>query len=401
MRPILGTVIVFVVFVASLIALSCGDSSMAAELTHHAKPNSPFSFAVTVQRGDLAYTRQILAIDADQGDFGAGVLMEKLGMVAALRDATLSDVVRLNVFLADDSDKLRAAAEKMVTDLWPAGKTPAVTFIPGRLPGDVPLACDAVIALDQETDEVLPINEDAANLRFKIDAFVAPASRDIIYASGRAFKGETYEQSVPITIKALLNDFVFPQGATVNDILQVRAYVGDLDHWAEAERLIEKALGADVSPPIVFIEWAKTDSVEIEFITSAPQKAKTTETVSFQTPKTLKTSPVFSRIALLHSDRVTFMSGIVGTTNESPEAQVASLFDELKLRAEAVGSDLRHLVKATYLVSDRDVDQAVNALRPNYYDPQRPPAASKIFRSSIGVRDRHLLIDMIAVPVAK
>ena len=80
---------------------------------------------------------------------------------------------------------------------------------------------------------------------------------------------------------------------------------------------------------------------------------------------------------------------------------MASLFDELKLRAEAVGSDLRHLVKATYLVSDRDVDQTVNALRPNYYDPERPPAASKIFRESIGVDDRHLVVDTIAVPVAK
>ena len=390
-----------VTFAVCAVSFTVSTPAKAGDLTHHAKPDSPFSYAVTVERGDLAYTRQILAIDADQGDFGARVLMEKLGMIAALRDAKLSDVVRLNIFLADDSEELRTAAEKMVVDHWPSGKTPAVTFIPGRIPGDVPLACDAVIALDQETEDVVPINEDAANLRFKIDAFVAPAARDIIYASGRALKGKTYEESVPATINVLLDDFVFTQGATRNDVLQIRAYVGDLDHWAEAERLIQQTLGTDVTPPIVFIQWAKTDSVEIELITSAPQKAKTAETVSFQTPETLKKSPVYSRIALLHSDTVTFMSGIVGTTNESPEAQVVSLFDELKLRAEAVGSDLRHLVKATYLVSDRDVDQAVNALRPNYYDPERPPAASKIFRESIGVDDRHLLVDMIAVPVAK
>ena len=398
MRAILRTAIFIT---ASLITLTRGESSQAVELTHHALPSSPFSFAVTVQRGDLAYTRQILAMNADREDYGTGMLMEKLGSVAALRDATLSDVVRLNIFYADDSDKLRTAAEKMVTDVWPAGKTPAVTFIPGQLPGNVPLACDAVIALNQETNKVLPINERSADQTFKIDALVAPASRDLIYASGRAFKGKTYEQSIPTTIKALLDDYVFPLGATVNDVVQVRAYVGDLDHCAEAERLIKKTLGAETSPPIVFIQWAKTDSVEIEFITSAPQKAKTTETVSFQTPATLKKSPVFSRIAIVHSDSLTFLSGIYGTTKTSPEAQVASVFDVLRSRAEAIGSDLRHLVKATYLVSDRDVDQAVNVVRPKYYDPQRPPAASKIFRSSIGVSDRHLLIDMIAVPVAK
>ena len=372
----------------------------AGDLEHHSNPGSPFSYAVTVQRGDLAYTGQIRAIDADQGDFGARVLMEKLGMIAALRAANLSDVVRLNVFLADDSDELREAAEEMVIDHWRPGKTPAVTFIPGRLPGDVPLACDAVIALDQESTEVLPINEDAANLRFKIDAFVAPASRDMIYASGRAAKGKSYQETVPATIKMLLEDYVYTQGATDNDVLQVRAYVGDMQNWSEAEKLIEQTLAADVPPPIVFVEWAKTDSVEIELIASSPGKAETTETVTFFTPDSMKASPVFSRVALLHSRSVTFMSGMVGTTSESPEAEVRSVFDELKARAEAVGSDIRHLVKATYLVSDADVDRSVSVLRPNYYDPKRPPAASKIFRASVGVDDRHLLVDMIAAPAA-
>ncbi|MCP4855545.1 MAG: hypothetical protein GY903_13725 [Fuerstiella sp.] len=387
----------------AVFAVSFAVNALVAvgDLTHYSKPESAFSYAVTVERGDLAYTRQILAIDADPGDFGAGELIKKLETIAALRDAKLSDVVRLNIFLADERKVLRAAAEKMVVDHWPAGKTPALTFIPGRIPGNVPLACDAVIALNQESQNVVPITDSEAKSQLKVAAFVAPAARDIIYASGRAMKGKAYEESVPLAIDALLKDYVFTQGATRNDVLQIRAYIGDLDHWVKAKKLIQQTLAADVAPPIVFIQWARNDSVEIEFITSAPYKAKTTETVSFKTPKTLKKSPVFSRIALLHSDTLTFMSGMVGSTNHNPEMQVASLFDELQLRAKAVGSDLRHLVKATYLVSDQHVDQAVNALRPNYYDPERPPAASKIFRKSIGVDGRHLLVDMITVPITK
>ena len=63
-----------------------------------------------------------------------------------------------------------------------------------------------------------------------------------------------------------------------------------------------------------------------------------------------------------------------------------------------MGSDFRHLVKATYLHEDDGTSTALNDLRPNYYDPERPPAASKANIAGTGDPTLGMVVDMIAVP---
>jgi enamine deaminase RidA (YjgF/YER057c/UK114 family) len=80
---------------------------------------------------------------------------------------------------------------------------------------------------------------------------------------------------------------------------------------------------------------------------------------------------------------------------------VADVFDRLKGVLAESGSDFNHLVKATYYVTDEDASTALNKLRPNYYDPKRPPAASKVKVAGTGFPGRTLSLDMIAVPATK
>ncbi|MCA9099021.1 MAG: hypothetical protein KDA36_11565, partial [Planctomycetaceae bacterium] len=61
------------------------------------------------------------------------------------------------------------------------------------------------------------------------------------------------------------------------------------------------------------------------------------------------------------------------------------------------GSDLKHLVKATYYCSHDSTSGALNAVRPDYYDPARPPAASKAIVPGVGHPERRITLDMIAV----
>ncbi len=61
------------------------------------------------------------------------------------------------------------------------------------------------------------------------------------------------------------------------------------------------------------------------------------------------------------------------------------------------GSDLRHMTKATYYVSDDETSGVLNTLRPELFDPERPPAASKATVHGVGRVDRTLTLDMIAV----
>ena len=65
----------------------------------------------------------------------------------------------------------------------------------------------------------------------------------------------------------------------------------------------------------------------------------------------------------------------------------------------ASGSDFKHLVKATYYVSAEDASKALNESRPEYYEPQRPPAASKAVVKGVGRKGRTLTMDMIAGPL--
>ena len=63
------------------------------------------------------------------------------------------------------------------------------------------------------------------------------------------------------------------------------------------------------------------------------------------------------------------------------------------------GSDMAHLVKATYYVADQLADEEINAIRPTLYDPRRPPAASKLSVRGTGRKGKASTFDMIAVTV--
>jgi len=73
------------------------------------------------------------------------------------------------------------------------------------------------------------------------------------------------------------------------------------------------------------------------------------------------------------------------------------MFDSLRHVLEPWRSDFQHLIKATYFVSLPEVSAKLNELRPRYYDPRRPPSASKAMVPGIGLPGASISMDMIAV----
>ena len=138
-------------------------------------------------------------------------------------------------------------------------------------------------------------------------------------------------------------------------------------------------------PPVVMVEWTSSSyPTEIEMIAAIPDRAEEKELVKYVTPPGDKASPVYSRVAVLREQELVYMGEMTGGTELSPGEEVKTLFDRMKQAAEASGSDFRHLVKATYYVSDAEVSKELNVFRPTVYDPQRPPTASKISVKDIG-----------------
>jgi enamine deaminase RidA (YjgF/YER057c/UK114 family) len=125
----------------------------------------------------------------------------------------------------------------------------------------------------------------------------------------------------------------------------------------------------------------------------------------------MKSSPVYARVVRTASSSLIFTGGLgeapaadvlaAGDAAAAAAAEVTGAFARLQGLMDVSGSDLKHLVKATYYVSGDAVSLGLNQLRPRYYDPSRPPAASKAIVPGVGYSSRTLTMDMIAVPVPR
>jgi enamine deaminase RidA (YjgF/YER057c/UK114 family) len=120
--------------------------------------------------------------------------------------------------------------------------------------------------------------------------------------------------------------------------------------------------------------------------------------MEFLTPEGLKASPIFARVTRVDAARTIYTSGLLGKAGTSGEDQVREIFAQLKSVCDQTGSDFKHLAKATYYVAADDTSKQLNAIRPELYDPQRPPAASKAMVRGVGSPAHGIAVDMIAVP---
>ena len=57
-----------------------------------------------------------------------------------------------------------------------------------------------------------------------------------------------------------------------------------------------------------------------------------------------------------------------------------------------------HLVKATYYLNDDELNKWHNTVRPDYFSPRLPPAASKASVTGVGRSGQGITMDFIAVP---
>ena len=368
------------------------SQATAGELIRYPIGGSGIPGAVRVGRSGLAHTGMLYGSPAGQEASGFSEIAVQLKAIARHYGATLGDVAKLNLYVADPSPALIRRIETEIGQDWPREACPALTLIPSPIPGDAAaVAADAVIAV--------PTDDDAVT-RFSGQAAVMPVGRDILYVSGRAASGALAEATSE-TMRQLF-DVLAHVGSTQVDVVQVKAFIQPMSDWETVQHEIDRAFGAAASPPVVYVAWTSPSrATEIELIAAAPERQGMEETVSYITPPGDKASPVYSRVARVHADEVIYIGGIVAGDAATPEGEVRSVLDELGRLAEAAGSNLSHLAKATYYVSGRPESATLNRLRPEYYPPARPPAASKISVASIGVADRDLLVDMVAVPTGR
>uniref|UniRef100_A0A7C2K1N2 RidA family protein n=1 Tax=Schlesneria paludicola TaxID=360056 RepID=A0A7C2K1N2_9PLAN len=358
------------------------------------------SAAVLVDRGPLVHTGQVFpagpAFAPTPPAEQVTQAFSRLGDVLLDADARLSEAVKINVYVRHPS--VMPLVEKELSRRFPGDHRPAVSYVQTALPDEaVVVAVDAVApaaASDQATVKRarLPASDRPA------PAAVLP-SGSVSYISGQAEKGDgTLADATKQTMASLFRTLEF-LGSAPADVVHMKAFLTPMSDSATAVKEMAAAFGEAVCPPVSLVEWVSSTPIEIELVVAARRPEGDVPPLEYLTPPGMTASPVYARVVRIHASRSLYVSGLYGATDAPHSAaEVRDLFATLTRVLQQGGSDLKHLAKATYYVSDPEPSRLLNTLRPEYYDPLRPPAASKAQVIGTGQPSRSITLDMIAVP---
>ena len=370
-----------------------------------ADEQSGSSRAVVVDGRALAHTGQVLPLDKQGQIIGPGSADTQLAQVLFNLETALAaagsgteHLVKLNLYVNDS--RTAEKIKKMFAKRFPGPVRPAMSWVCTPLPHPgVIVALDAVaVAPDDGPAKVVRTRCTAlAGDSRMADVAVLPCD-EAVYVSGMSAKGDMATATAEIMDQLMKTIGLL--GLKGEQVVQLKAFVASMDEADTIRQQMSKAFSGRTAPPAVLVEWTSNNSIEIEMIVAAgPRKSDTrpSQAVSYFTPPGVKPSPVYSKVACVHRGKRVYISGLYAAEPGDGTAQVNDVFATLESIARESGTDVRHLVKATYYVSDNDSSAMLNKLRPNYYDPTRPPAASKAMVRGVGMAERSLTIDMIAV----
>lgn len=381
-------------------AVVCAAEPTVAYVPLDAPPG--MSQAVIVQGVPLVHTRQLLPLDVAGNLIGAGSVDAQIEQVLANLAAVLQDsgsdldrLVRLNVYALAPTTVVRV--RELLGQRLPESVRPAITAVLTPLPHREALVAVDAVAAGGESGEGVALRRCAAVAGDETcaDAAVLPRG-GIAYLSGVPDDGSLTESAVDRAMATLMRTLGHLQ-LTPQHVAHIKVFLRPVTSAEEVLRAVQKFFPNQVTPPVVFVEWLASVPIEIEMVAQWPMAGEGSAGVAYFTPPEVRPSHTFSRVALVGTDRQIFISGQYARVPSRGEPQAKHVFDQLQEILAQVGSDMRHLVKATYYVSDDDAARWVDRTRPTVFDPDRPPAASKLMVHGVGMEGRTMTIDMIAV----
>ncbi len=359
------------------------------------------SKAVVVQGHPLVHTRQLLPVDKEGNLAGDGNADQQIEQVLANLQAVLETtgsgldkLVRLNVYA--DSPATVDLVRKQLAAKVGENARPAFTAVITPLPVEGAVVAVDAVAVSTSKDGAVALKrcDTVAGNDHCADAAIMPVG-EVVYLSGQPSKRPLAEAAADSLGK--LQEVLQQLKLKPSQVVQLKVFLEPASQADQVLEQIRRAFPDQLVPPVTFVEWIASAPVEIEMVVHRTPPSGAAESVEYYTPPGVKPSPTFSRVALVHGARQIYISTLTARTPGNGEAQVRDLFEQLKQILDESGSDLQHLAKATYYVSDEDASKALNKLRPEYYDPKRPPAASKATVHGVGAADRTVSMDMIAV----
>lgn len=371
------------------------------------------SSATVVEDLPLAHTAQLLPLDREGKLVGpentaaqTAQVLKSVDAALSAADSSLELAVKLNLYVSDESfvdDVKRVLAQTFRGEIRPAASW-VITHLPQA---GARVAADAIGIVDQRAGEQkqapsvvsLHRSELLAGRGRSAHSAVLPAGVRI-YIAGQAEPGDL-KTATHKTLESLRATLKF-LGRSDRDIVELKAFVTPMTGAAEVEQVVAEFFGENLAPPLALVEWESNLPIEIELVAFGGEAkagpGSQASVIDFLTPPGMTASPVFSRVARIHGGPTIYVGGLYGINSTSGAEQVEEIFTTLADILKQTDGDLRHLVKATYYVADDEASLALNELRPKYYDPARPPAASKAQVRAVGRSGKTITLDMIAAP---
>ena len=359
------------------------------------------SDAVIVKNVPLVHTSQIFSLDKrgkfvfkDELQKQIGQIFGNLSKALKIADTGIDQVVKLNIYLKNST--LISEVQTEIGRRFKSGKLPAVSYVTGNLSyPDALISIDAIaVSTNSSDNNVKYFNSGSTQV-----SILPPGP--VVYVSGQAAKGNLTEATLN-TLKQLEETLHF-LGLEKRDIVQIKSFINPISDLSTVQNVMAEFFKEGTIPPLVNVEWLSKDPlIEIELIASSNRTlSKANEQIDFITPKGMVHSPVYSKVTRVNYGSKVYVSGLYGNTERGINSELSDIFDFLDLIMKQSGSDLKHLLKATYYVSNDLHSAALNEIRPKYYDPKRPPAASKAMVKDVGLIKAGVSMDMIGVVIEK
>lgn len=380
----------------SLALLSVSALLHGADFRCH-DPSGGVARCVIISGAPLTHTAQIMTPQERSLTDQISATLAKVDAALKSSGSSLAQIVKLNVYVT--RDRAAAEVEAALATAFNGDHKPAVSFVTARLP-----APDALVAMDAVgiADRVTASSNSGADFGGLLgDAAVVLPIGARVYVSGQAEKGDgTLADATRQTLASLGRTLEF-LGLSKSDVVQVKSFLTPISKWSEAGAEIARFFHGARVPPCVFVEWQSTLPIEIEMIVAAGDNAALASgpSVEVRTPPGMTAPAVYSRLTIARHPATIYTSSLYPNDSMAPpETQLRSLFSNLKQCLDLTGSDWMHLVKATYYVSNDELSRQHNLVRPDYFSPRRPPAASKATVAGTGRPGHGITMDFIAVP---
>lgn len=352
--------------------------------------------AVVTRGFALAHTAQFFGSGGNDAGKQTEQVLDNIAEALIAAGTTLQDVVKLNVYVAR-ADVVRAV-KTAISKRFPEDKRPAISLVEGSFMNTASLvAMDAVATTSKDPGGgvvSLMKSNSLSGAEGANHVGVLPIGTRV-YVSGRAAREGTVAEATLATMVQIKDTLAFLD-LGLEHVVHIKSFVQPIAEMDQAEEQIIEFFDGN-APPMAFTEWTSSNPIEIEVIAASPDEPQSTP-LEYLMPPGDKPSPVFSRIAKLYHPSTVYVSGLWGSAGAESDKQIHEIFASLKQILSWAESDLNHLAKATYYPSEDDSSSMLNKIRPEYYDPKRPPAASKAIVSGTGFDGRTITLDMIAVP---